>query len=197
MVRMMRTIGIFIFDDVELLDFAGPYEVFSVSDELNDHKLFNIFTISETGGIVKSVNGLKVLPDYSIDNCPAIDILVIPGGEGTKKVIINLKLLKWIFASYEKSQITFSVCSGARIPAKLGLLDNLAFVTHHEVIADVLEIAPRAIINTEKRYIDNGKIMTSAGISAGIDLSLYIVEKLHGRSVKERTISYMEYYKRG
>lgn len=190
----MRTIGILLFDDVELLDFAGPYEVFSVTDELNDHKLFNIFTISETGEKIKAINGLSVLPDYSVKNCPAVDILVLPGGDGSKQVINNPYLMKWIFEKNEKSKITFSVCSGARILAKLGLLDNKKFTTHHKVIDDVLEIAPEAIIKKKKRFVDNGKIMTSAGISAGIDLSLYIVEKLYGSSVKERTMVYMEYF---
>ncbi|MEE4178767.1 MAG: DJ-1/PfpI family protein [Bacteroides sp.] len=189
----MRTIGILLFDDVELLDFAGPYEVFSVANELNDFKLFNISTISETGQAIKSVHGMKVLPDYSIQNCPAIDILVIPGGEGTKNVIGNLPLMDWMQSTCERSEITFSVCSGARVLAKLGLLDNQEFATHQLVVDDVLRIASGAIANREKRFIDNGGIMTSAGISAGIDLALYVVEKLHGRLVKENTTAYMEY----
>lgn len=192
----MKTIGILLFDDVELLDFAGPYEVFSVANELNNFGLFNVFTISETGKAIRSVHGMKVLPDYSISNCPAIDILLIPGGEGTKKVIGNALLLEWIQAVCEKSEITFSVCSGARVLARLGLLDNLEFATHHLVIDDVLSIASNARINTQKRFVDNGKIMTSAGISAGIDLALNILEKLYGRPVKEMTMAYMEYNNR-
>jgi transcriptional regulator GlxA family with amidase domain len=188
----MKTIGILLFADVELLDFAGPYEVFSVANELNDFRLFNVFTISETGQAIRSIHGMRVLPDYSISNCPAVDILLIPGGDGTKKVIGNALLMEWILATYEKSEITFSVCSGARVLARLGLLNNLEFATHHLVIDDVLSIAKGARINTEKRFVDNGRIMTSAGISAGIDLALHIVEKLHGRLVKEETIAYME-----
>ncbi len=190
----MISIGILLFDDVELLDFAGPYEVFSVTNELNNYQLFNIFTVSENGKMIKTINGLKVLTDFSINDCPAIDILAIPGGDGTKKVIANSSLMKWIFKSINMSEITFSVCSGARILAKLGLLDNKKFTTHHEVIEDVLKIAPEAVFKKNKRFIDNGKIMTSAGISAGIDLSFYIVEKLFGSSVKERSRIYMEYF---
>ncbi len=189
----MKTIGILLFDDMELLDFAGPYEVFSVANELNDFRLFNVFTISETGQAIRSVHGMKVLPDYSINNSPAIDILLIPGGDGTKKVVSNALLMKWILVSCEESEITFSVCSGARVLARLGLLDNMEFATHHLVIDDVLGYTSGARINNEKRFVDNGRIMTSAGISAGIDLALHIVEKLHGPFVKEETIAYMEY----
>ncbi|MFO7657013.1 MAG: DJ-1/PfpI family protein [Bacteroidales bacterium] len=192
----MRTIGILLFDDVELLDFAGPYEVFSVANELNDFGLFNVLTISETGQTIRSVHGMKVFPDYAISNCPAIDILLIPGGDGTKKVINNALLMDWILATCEKLEITFSVCSGARVLARLGLLDNSEFATHHLVIDDVLSIASGARINTEKRFVDNGRIMTAAGISAGIDLALYILEKLYGRPVKEMTMGYMEYNNR-
>lgn len=187
--------GIFLFNDIELLDFAGPYEVFSVTSELNDYGLFKVFTITQDGNSVKSVNGLTVVPDYSFKNHPAIDILVIPGGVGTKREMNNPAVLAWLQRNHQTAQITFSVCSGARLLGKLGLLDNLEYTTHHEVIPELREIAPRAIINQERRFIDNGKIMTSGGISAGIDLSLHVVEKLYGREVKEKTMAYMEYFK--
>jgi len=189
----MKTIGILLFDDVELLDFAGPYEVFSVANELNDFRLFNVFTISESGNANRSVHGMRIMPDYSIHNCPAIDILVIPGGEGTKNVINHALLMNWIKVTCEKSEITFSVCSGARVLARLGLLDNQEFATHHLVVDDVLSIASGARVKIDKRFVDNDRIMTSAGISAGIDLALHILEKLHGRLVKEITMAYMEY----
>jgi transcriptional regulator GlxA family with amidase domain len=189
----MRNIGILLFEEIELLDFAGPFEVFSVTNELNDHKLCETFTISETGSQIKTVNGLKIVPDYSIRNSPEINILLIPGGIGTKAILDNKNLLDWIYNKFEKSEITFSVCSGARVLGRLGLLDGLEFVTHHDVEEDVLKIAPKAIIRKGKRFTDNGKIMTSAGISAGIDLSLYIIEKLYGKSIMLKTIKYMEY----
>lgn len=189
----MKNVGILIFDNIELLDFAGPFEVFSVTNQLNDYKLCNTFTFSETGVPIKSVNGLHVIPDYSIHTCPDIDILIIPGGGGTKKLIENKELLSWINDKYQKSEITFSICSGARLLAKLGLLDNLEFTTHHEVFEDVQKIAPKAILVKAKRFIDNGKLMTSAGISAGIDLSLHVIEKLYGKTTVTRTIKYMEY----
>ncbi|MBF0376256.1 MAG: DJ-1/PfpI family protein [Desulfamplus sp.] len=189
----MVNVGIFLFNEVEVLDFAGPFEVFSVTSELSEYSLLKVFTISRDGKMVTAVNGLKVLPDYSFDLHPQIDILVIPGGVGSKKEIEDKETLEWVKKNYLTSQITFSVCSGARILGKLGLLDGLKSITHHEVISHLKEIAPLTIIDVDSRYIDNGKIMTSAGISAGIDLSLHIVRKLFGTEIERKTIEYMEY----
>ncbi len=189
----MKNIGILVFNNIELLDFAGPYEVFSVTDELNDYKLCRTFTVEENGKIIKTVNGLQVVPDYSFTDCPEIDVLVIPGGVGTKEIIMKDNILKWVLQTSEKSEITFSVCSGSRILGKTGLLDNIEYITHHEVIDDMRKIAPEGVLQTGKRYTDSGKILTSAGISAGIDLSLYIIEKMYGRDIMEKTKTYMEY----
>lgn len=189
----MYNVGIFLFNDIELLDFAGPYEVFSVTSELNNYQLFRVFTITQDGLGIKSVNGLRVEPDYNFENHPPIDILVVPGGVGTKAEMGKEVVMNWLKQNYEASRLTMSVCSGARLLGKLGLLDNLKATTHHEVMADLKEIAPRAIIKEDKRFIDNGKLMTSAGISAGIDLSLYVVEKLYGLDIRKKTMVYMEY----
>ena len=189
----MKNVGIYLFNKVELLDFAGPYEVFSTTSELNDHKVFKVFTISEDGGAIKSVNGLIVIPDYSFDNHPKIDILIIPGGEGTKNEIKKKKVMEWVNKTQGSAEIMATVCSGARIPAVLGLLDGLDATTHHSVIDDVKKLAPNVIIDHTKRFIDNGKIMTSGGISAGIDLSLHIVKKLCGEETANKTMEYMEY----
>lgn len=189
----MNNVGIFLFNDIELLDFAGPYEVFSVTSELNNYQLFKVFTISSDGTEIKSINGLRVVPDFSFDTHPPINILVIPGGVGTRAEINKREVLDWITKIYENSRITMSVCSGARILGVLGLLDYLEVTTHHEVTNHLGEIAPNTIINQNKRYVDNGKIMTAGGISAGIDLSLHIVNKLHGETTENKTIRYMEY----
>lgn len=189
----MINIGIFLFNDIELLDFAGPYEVFSVTSELNQYELFQVFTITQDGSSIKSVNGLKVIPDYSFSNHPPIDLLIIPGGVGTRNEMEKEPVLNWIRQNHESAEITLSVCSGAILLGKLGLLDHLESVTHHEVISHLREIAPETLINPEKRFIDNGRIMTSAGISAGIDLSLHVVEKLYGVEIRNKTVTYMEY----
>lgn len=189
----MLNIGIFLFNDIELLDFAGPYEVFSVATELQDNPLFNVFTITEDGAGIRSVNGLRVTPDYDFKNHPQIDVLVVPGGNGTKIEMTKDTVLQWLKEQYTHSQITMSVCSGTRLLGNIGLLDNLKITTHHEVIADMKMIVPSAMIEENVKFVDNGKILTSAGISAGIELSLYVVAKLFGKEVANKAAVYMEY----
>lgn len=189
----MYNVGVFLFDDIELLDFAGPYEVFSVASELNDDKLFKVFSISATGGAVKSVNGLQVVPDFAFDSHPKVDILVVPGGVGTRAAARDRAVLDWVGCVAATAKITMTVCSGALIPARLGLLDGLEATTHHEVLEELRALAPRAVIREKARFTDNGGIMTSGGISAGIDLALYIVRKLYGEEPADKTVRYMEY----
>jgi transcriptional regulator GlxA family with amidase domain len=189
------SVGIFLFDEVEVLDFAGPFEVFTVTSELNDYQLLNVFTIGESGEIIKTVNGLHVKPDYSFQNHPQIDLLVVPGGAGTKNEMMKESVLKWLKKQHENSLHTMSVCSGTRLLGKLGILDNLEIITHHEVIAEMKDIAPKSIVKEGARYTDNGRVLTSAGISAGIELSLYVVKKLFGENIANKTAVYMEYGK--
>lgn len=189
----MIAVGIFVFQDVELLDFAGPYEVFSVASELHGHALFSTFTVAGQTGEVRSVNGLRVCPDYGFDGHPAIDVLVVPGGVGTRKEMGKPLVLDWVRRVQAGSRITYSVCSGARILGALGLLDGLDAVTHHEVADELRRIAPRACVLAGRRFVDQGRIMTSAGISAGIDLSLHVVRLLCGDAVARATAAYMEY----
>lgn len=188
----MLHIGIFLFNDIELLDFAGPYEVFSVAVE-QQRLAGRVFTVSEDGAAVRSVNGLKVIPDYAFNEHPPIDVLVVPGGNGTKVEMNKTKVLQWLKKQYETSRLTMSVCSGTRLLGKLGLLDYLTYTTHHEVMPDMAKIAPLATVEKSVRFVDHGKLLTSAGISAGIELSLHVVAKLWGKEVADRTAVYMEY----
>lgn len=187
------SVGIFLFDEVEVLDFAGPFEVFSVTAQLNNYEPFSVFTVSENGDEIKAVNGLYVIPDFSFDDHPDIDILVIPGGDGTKELIDRPEIIDWINQVNDQNEITMSVCSGARLMAKAGLLDGLDSTTHHDVIKDVANITPETNILEGKRFVDEGKIMTSGGITAGIDLSFHVVEKLFGKGMANETAIYMEY----
>lgn len=189
----VNNVGLFLFDDIELLDFAGPYEVFSVTSELSDYTLFRVFSVSEDGEEIRTVNGLKVKPDFAFDNHPPIDILVIPGGVGTKKEMDKSAIVEWIRWNSDRAKMTVSVCSGARILARMGLLDGMEVTTHHEVFDDIRRIAPRATLNQKARFVDNGRILTAGGISAGIDVAFHIVRKLHGDEVADRTARYMEY----
>jgi len=189
----MRNLGIYLFENVELLDLAGPYEVFSVTSELNNYELFRVFTVAEKMLPVRTVNGLSLVPDHSLVDHPSIDVLVIPGGVGIRKEIRNGRILDWIRPIIGSSEITMSICSGAMMLAMAGILTGLPFTTHHEVVQDVLEIEGKATFLRDTRFVDNGKILTAGGISAGIDLSLHVVARLYGQEVADRTAVYMEY----
>ncbi|MEO0583507.1 MAG: DJ-1/PfpI family protein [Bacteroidota bacterium] len=190
---MKQNVGILLFDDVEVLDFAGPFEVFSVTSQLQDHTLFDVFTVGKTTAPVRAINGLSVNPTYDFAHCPPIDILIVPGGDGTKAVIQDNEILTWVQQIHEKTSWTLSVCSGSRILGVLGLLDFQLYCTHHEVYDSMKVITPSGKPQPEKRYVQAGKIFTSGGISAGIDLSFHLVEKLHGEAIARSTATYMEY----
>lgn len=188
-----RNIGILIFENAEVLDFAGPFEVFSVTSELNNFEPFNVFTVSESLKPISAVNGLSVNPKYDFDNCPAIDILIIAGGSGTRRLMDNKDFLDWINKAFHQSEYTLSICSGSRLLGVLGLLEGKPYCTHHEVYDHMKGIVPSGNPQQQQRFVNAGKIYTSGGISAGIDLSFHIVEKLLGEDVALRTAKYMEY----
>jgi transcriptional regulator GlxA family with amidase domain len=176
----MLKIAIFIFPDVETLDFCGPLEVFTAANIACEKDFFQVYTFAEHHEPVKTINGLRVIPDYDISDVPQPDILIIPGGNGTRALIENSKVLNALQLLYDGSEFTFSVCSGARIPAVLGWLDGKTFTTHHSVFDDVQKLAPKAHMRPNNRFTDNGKILTSAGVASGIDLSFYLLAKNPG-----------------
>jgi transcriptional regulator GlxA family with amidase domain len=191
----MKTLGIFIFDEVEVLDFAGPFEVFSVANQLSAYKLIKVQTISAGKKSVLAKNGLQVRADFNLGEVEQLDYLVIPGGDGTKKIIKNDEILSGLSNFIEKSIWTMSVCSGSRILGKTGFLENRPYCTHHEVIEDMKEIVPSGIPNQELRFVQSDqKIWTSAGMSAGIDLALHLAEITFGKELAIKTANYMEYH---
>jgi transcriptional regulator GlxA family with amidase domain len=190
---MRRTVAILLFDEVEVLDFAGPFEVFAVTDELSGGKLFDVCTVAETPGPVRARNGLKIVPDFTLESAPVPQILIIPGGAGTRPLLLKPSVLEWIRRSAAQAEHTASVCTGSLVLAKAGLLGGLRATTHHENFAELAQLIPQDQIDETVRFTDNGQVLTSAGISAGIDLSLHLVAKLHGESVATRTAHYMEY----
>lgn len=191
---MKKTVGILLFDEVEVLDFAGPFEVFSSTAEVSDEIPFDVITISMDGNPVSAVNNLVVVPHYSFDNHPPIDILILPGGAGTRKLLSNVRFLKYFSQIHSGATLTLSVCSGARILGKLGLLDHKRYCTHHDVYDDLVRIAPLAIPQPDKRFVrTDAKLFTSGGISAGIDLSLHVVGQLLTPEIANATRKYMEY----
>lgn len=188
-----RNVAILIFEDVEVLDFAGPFEVFGVARLDDGDAPFNVFTVAETTAPVSARNGLNVNPHFSFDNCPNIDLLVIPGGRGTRPLVHNTRVIDWIRRQAEPAEMVLSVCTGALLLGKAGLLDGLAATTYHTAFDALREVAPSTELRPGERWVDNGKVVTSAGVSAGIDMALHVVGRLLGRRMADQTARYMEY----
>lgn len=189
----MLNVGILIFDEVEVLDFAGPFEVFSIAEDENNCKIFNVFTISEKEEIFAR-NGLGVKAQYALDHAPHLDILVIPGGYGAKHIQFkNTQLLNWIKTRYIQLKIIFSVCTGAFILAEAGLLMNLKATTHWMELSRLKREYPQIEVIDHAKYVDEGKVVTSGGISSGIHASLYIVARLKGIDIALKTAKIMEF----
>lgn len=188
-----RQVKILIYDGVEVLDFAGPFEVFAVTGQLNHPAPFEVTLVAEEDRPYIAINGLKVLPNEVISNIDHADIVVIPGGAGSKFEMRNPAILSWISKMLDNAEIILTVCSGARFLAVLGALDNLTVATHHQVYDHIAELAPAALLDRDSRFVDNGKIITTGGISAGIDGSLHVVKRLLGEKTTLGTAQYMEY----
>lgn len=194
---MRRNVAILVFDEVEVLDFAGPFEVFGVTDELNGERAFNVFTVAENPGTVHTRHGLKLAPTHTLESCPAPHVLVIPGGFGTRALLHRPSLLEWVQTRAAAAEIVMSVCTGALVLAQCGLLAGLRVTTHHELLGMLAELAPTATVDPTARFHDNGRILTAAGISAGIDCSLHVVRRLLGPDAARATVTYMEYREAG
>lgn len=191
--NQQRSVAILIFDEVEILDFCGPYEVFGVTGENENTKPFHVYTVAEERRPIITRNQLSVNPQYGIVDCPPSDILLIPGGQGTRQQMHNQVLIDWIKERSKQVELLLSVCTGALLLAKAGLLEGLAATTHHQVLDLLQEVAPNTQIKAGERFVDNGSIILSAGISAGIDMSLYVVAKLLGKEKAIETAKNMEY----
>lgn len=190
---MKWNVAIFIFDDVEVLDFCGPFEVFSVTSRLHDDEPFNVFTVAATAAPIRARGGMQVIPSYSFDNCPTPNILIVPGGHGTRALLDDRHVLSWIKKQHTQSEFTLTVCTGALLLAKTGLLEGLEATTHHLSFDLLSQLTPTTRVNRRARFIDSGKIVTSAGISAGIDMSLHMVALLLGFEQARETANHMEY----
>jgi transcriptional regulator GlxA family with amidase domain len=189
----MRNVAILIFPDVEILDFCGPFEVFSRASHVTQPPAFKVFTLAETLGLIRTHNGLVVNVDYQLDDAPQPNLLLIPGGQGTRPLIHNASLLDWISMKSTAVELTLSVCTGSLLLAKAGLLDGLGATTHWASLDLLRQLAPKTTVHADRRYVDNGRIVCSAGIAAGIDMSLHIVERLLGAETAIKTARQMEY----
>ena len=184
-------IGIYIYDQAEVLDFSGPFEVFSVANRLA--KLdWNIWLVGANQDLVEARGAFRVMPHYSIQNVPELDVLIVVGGVHSEE-LRKTEVINWIRKTAEKTQITASVCTGAFLLAEAGLLDGLEVTTHWEDIPDLQRNYQSLQVRKGIRWIEQGKLFTAAGISAGIDMSLELVARLADAELAERTARKMEY----
>jgi transcriptional regulator GlxA family with amidase domain len=188
-----RTVAILVFDDVEVLDFCGPFEVFSVAGHNRDPKPFRVVLVAEKPGPVTARGSLSVNPHYTLDNCPDTELLLVPGGMGTRKLMHNMRVVDWVRERTVGAELVLSVCTGALILAKAGLLDGLEATTHHGAFELLRQTAPDTRVREGVRFVDEGCVITSGGIAAGIDMSLYVVARLLGADAAAETARHMEY----
>lgn len=188
-------VGILLFNEVEVLDFAGPFEVFSITTipEQID-KPFRVHTVSEIGELIRARNGLMIQPAYGFATCPALDILIVPGGYGAEEIEIhNARLIDWIKSQHRSVSLLCSVCTGAFLLAKAGILDGKKATTHWMDIERLQKEFPLVKVQSGVKYVDEGIIITAGGISAGINMSFHIISRLLGREVAITTAKRMEY----
>ena len=195
---MPRQMGIYVYDQVEILDFAGPFEVFATASRvygrLHPHRPepFFVFTVGEEKCPIRARGGLTILPEYPIASAPPIDLLLIPGGIVTQEMA-KPQVIDWIRTTARQAELTASVCTGVFLLAQAGLLDGIPVTTHWEDLEELKRLFPQLIVCGGSRWIETGSISTSAGISAGLDMSLHLVKRLIGSDLAEQTARQMDY----
>ena len=195
-----QNVGIFLFDDVEVLDFAGPFEVFSrtrlvpgaESRRSEDSAPFAVFTVAKAAGPIRAIGGLQVIPTWAWDEAPPIDILVVPGGFGTRALLRHDETLAWIRHVAASASLVTSVCTGALLLAQNGMLRGRRATTHWAAHDLLVSIDPTIDLQRDVRVVVD-TIFTSAGVSAGLDMAFAVVEQLHGAEVARETARYIEY----
>jgi transcriptional regulator GlxA family with amidase domain len=186
--EQVHMIGVVLFPGFELLDVFGPLEVLA-----NLKRRWTTVLVAETGGLIESAQGPQVRADHSFMDCPALDILLVPGGPGTRREIDNPALIAWLATRGAEAEIVASVCTGAALLARAGLLDGHQATTNKQAFAWVTEQGPNVQWQRRARWVDDGHVVTSSGVSAGIDMALSLVERLAGVKVAERMATSMEY----
>jgi transcriptional regulator GlxA family with amidase domain len=193
-----KRVGILIFPDVEVLDFCGPFEVFSVTrlDEARrreEPSPFEVRLVAERTEPVVATGGLRVIPDVTLETCPPLDILVVPGGWGTRTEIKNERLLGWIAERGRQVETLTSVCTGSMLLGQTGLLDGRRATTHWGALDWMRQSFPAVTVEEKLHVVEDGHVVTSAGISAGIDMALRVVTRYYGEPVGRVTARFMEY----
>ena len=180
-----RKVGILVFNKMELLDFAGPAEVFAGAG-------YDVFTVAATRESVPSLGLVNLTPQYTFADCPRSDVIVIPGGD-PRDLVNDKRVIDWVKQTQPGAEVTMSVCTGAFVLGKAGLLEGKEATTHWGSIARLRTQFPNIKVRDDQRVVDNGTVVTTAGVSAGIDGALHVVERLSGRAKASQTAHYMEY----
>ncbi len=193
-----KRVGILIFPAVEVLDFCGPYEVFSVTRlhearRREEASPFEVLLVAESAEPVTATGGLRVIPDAALETCPPLDILVVPGGWGTRTAINNQRVLTWISERAKEVETLTSVCTGAMLLGQVGLLDGRRATTHWRSLDWMRQSFPAVVVEDKLHVVEDGHVVTSAGISAGIDMALRVVARHFGEAVGRATARHMEY----
>ncbi len=189
---MKRSVAIVVFEAVEELDFVGPWEIFTYVRQL-DPDSCDVFTVSEHGGEIRCAKGLRVLADHSFETAPRADIIVVPGGQGTRAEVDNPRMVEYIRRTAETVELTTSVCTGSFLLERAGLLDGKRATTHWRSLDRFRALRTVEVVEGE-RFVDAGTVVTSSGISAGIDMSLYVVGRLWGPEMARRVQKGVEYF---
>jgi len=198
---MAMNVTVLLYDDVEVLDFAGPVEVFTTASRVAGKRSpgseppFALSTVARERRTIRARAGLTVVPDADLTDPRPIDVLIVPGGV-TAAEEREEETIAWIATIAAKARITASICTGVFLLGRAGLLDGRTITTHWEDLADLRVAFPAARVVDGVRWVDEGDVVTSAGISAGIDMSLHLVERLTGRELADRTARQMDYERR-
>jgi transcriptional regulator GlxA family with amidase domain len=193
-----KRVAIVLFNDIEVLDFCGPFEVFSAT-RLNEGKRreepspFEVFLVAETLSHITTTGGMKVIPQFSFENCPQVDIMVVPGGWGTRRELNNSVMLEWLRSQAFKVETLTAVCTGSMLLGFAGLIDGLHATTHWRSLDWMRDSFPEVIVEYEQHVVTDGRVFTSAGISAGIDMALKVVARYFGENIAIATAMHMEY----
>lgn len=187
-----RTVAVLLFEEVEILDFAGPMEVFSVANDLSGGALWQTITVSLDQNEIQTRYGLNVVAEAHLSEVPHPHLAIIPGGRGVQSLLKNHHLCEKLSRWLSGATHLISVCTGALVLANAGFLDGLSATTHYENLEQLRKIAPKASV-VQQRYTDNGAIICAEGISAGIDASLYYIQREVSLDLAERTAHYMMY----
>jgi len=197
-VKLRKRVGVLVFPEVEVLDFCGPFEVFSVTrwDEARRREElspFEVLLVAETMEPIVATGGLRVLPDHDLANCPWLDVLVVPGGWGTRGLVHNEGVVGWVRERAGEVELAASVCTGSFLFGQAGLLEHRRATTHWLSLDRMQQAFPAVTVVRDQHVVEDGAIVTSAGIAAGIDLALRVVARLCGEPVARATARYMEY----